>query len=136
MDTTIIRYARDLRKPLGVSKVSDIGEAIYDSTSCGAWFELLKNGIKMGSIVEGTEMCTRIEILTYPFTMEQFNDAIFNIESEALDIWNLTHGCPDCFADNPGHREWYRQEYGNSWGEDSMDVDIDCKTCHGQGIIK
>lgn len=56
-------------------------------------------GIQIGSTVEGTESSTDVQELFFPFTEEQFDAAILEVEEEASEIWDSVHleeeGDPD-----------------------------------------
>ena len=71
-----------------------------------------------GSIVEGTEAETQCFPVTLPCTPQDLDAAVTNVEEQASEIWNGTHGCEHCFN-------------GGSEGE----VDPDCTHCHGRGIV-
>jgi hypothetical protein len=82
---------------------------------------VLRDGIAVGSIVEGTDAEVWPEHLTFPFTYDDLDRAIGNVDKAANDIWNETHGCDDC---NAGEGE-----YGGKR------IDPDCKTCGGHGVV-
>jgi hypothetical protein len=72
-------------------------------------------GIRIGSIVEGTDAeVTPVELL-YPFTKDDLDKAIERVEIEASHIWDETHGCDDCGMDGA--------------------INPNCESCHGQGTI-
>lgn len=62
---------------------------LYKYTSCGAFIEFKKNGIAIGSIVEGSENGTTTFHLKYNdgTTKEDFQKIIDQIEQEADLIW-------------------------------------------------
>ena len=125
--------------------VEDVERNVYKYTSCGAWFsfEGRSNGgwdhwgevqliddplynsegkVTVGSIVEGVDYGTEEHTLQFPFTLEEFDQALDEVEKEAEYIWNETHGCDDCFL-NIGFTDSVRA------------INPDCKTCKGKGII-
>lgn len=65
----------------------------FKYTNCGAWIgegafgENLENGIAVGSIVEGADYDTSTYILFYPFEIQEFWDALSEVEYEADQIW-------------------------------------------------
>lgn len=59
-----------------------IEREIYESTDCGAWIDTTATGIKLGSIVEGSEAEVGPYFLDYPFTSEAFEETIADIERE------------------------------------------------------
>ena len=94
---------------------------IYKGTDCGAWlaFENSKT-ITLGSIVEGVDFGTEVHTLVWPFTKEDFWEALEAIEDEARYIWDQTHGCEDCNTEG-------------EWGHQA--INPNCKTCEGEGSI-
>ena len=123
--------------------VKDIERTVYKYTNCGAWFsfEGRSNGgwdhwgevqlrddslynsggeVTVGSIVEGVDYGTEGHTLQFPFTLVEFNQALDEVEGEAKDIWNDTHGCDDCGIES---------EFGG------QAINPDCSTCKGEGII-
>lgn len=104
-------------------------KAIYKGTECGAWIECLDNGVRMGSIVEGAEECTGVSVLEYPFSEDDFWDSLSDIEIEATQIWNDTHGCEDCWPDG------YIDEWGNDRQFGFWPINPECETCKGEGVI-
>ncbi len=93
---------------------------VYKYTNCGAWIVFDEKGITVGSIVEGVDQGTDSHELEYPFTIDEYNAALQEVEDEASSIWNETHGCDDCGDLN---------EFG------SRSINPECKTCKGEGQI-
>lgn len=116
--------------------ISAVETWLYKCTDCGAsaFFPPQQPGVVLlNSIVEGTDYMPQTHRLEYPFAMDKFWSALKNIEEEALEIWNATHGCEDC---------WQGQTVTNQWGEDAAPddqgwrpVDPNCPECKGQGCI-
>jgi len=77
--------------------------------------------IAIGSIVEGVDWNTETHELKYPFTEEDFWEAIALVECEAKDIWNSTHGCEKCGEED------YETGY--------IAINPLCESCKGKGII-
>ena len=104
-----------------------IKRTIYKYTKCGAWVDLEQHGwIRLGSIVEGVDECTDVHELKFGnFTMNDFWSAIEEIENQANEIWNRTHGCEDCYP-----------EYKNDFEKEGINlINPECKSCEGAGII-
>ena len=101
----------------------------YKYTACGAWIHESDWGIALGSIVEGVDEGTQTYRLSYPFTIDQFQDALQSVEDEATDIWQATHGCEDCH-DHPQVDEWGNEREFGAWP-----INPDCKACKGEGAI-
>jgi hypothetical protein len=69
---------------------------VYKGTNCGAFLKFIDGGIVLGSVVEGVDYGTENYELIFPFTTEEFWTALIEIEREAKQIWNDTHGCDFC----------------------------------------
>ena len=94
---------------------------ISKHTNCGASIQKIENGVKIGSIVEGVDGDgTEYHDLTFPFDTEDFWDKMNEVELEAAQIWNETHGCEEC---PEGEIEGYNR------------IAPDCPNCNGQGVI-
>lgn len=98
-----------------------ISHYAYKYTDCGAFASFEKDGVSVGSIVEGVDWGTETYFLKYPFTKDEYYAALDMVEKEAKDIWEQTHGCDDCFE--------FEDENG------FKPINHDCRTCHGEGTI-
>ena len=116
----LIHNAEELAQQAYGVEADRLERYVYKYTDCGAWIETRDALIRMGSIVEGVDECVEVHELKFPFTLKTFFDALKDIEREAKEIWDDTHGCPDC--NNPTDR-------GDG-------IDPKCKTCKGEGVIK
>lgn len=104
--------------------VKTCSRCLYEVTACGAWLALDGEGLRIGSIVEGAYACTPVHLLTWgeylgmdEGGLAKWLDAnIEEVEAEAQEIWNETHGCEEC-------------------GEEGGPVDPNCKGCGGDGIV-
>lgn len=93
----------------------------------GSWKEMAERGeridwLSVGSIVEGVDYdCETIEVQCEPLTTlrKRFSNAIADVNREANEIWDMTHGCPDCGDEVGGYRP----------------INPGCKACNGQGTI-
>ena len=102
---------------------------LYD---LGTWDDMNKRGelitaILVSSIVEGVDWDTDTIVVNCKpgeFKPIQISDAYWkaveNVEKQAKEIWDNTHGCDDCPED---------PETGYHI------IDPNCKTCHGEGTI-
>ena len=113
----------------GEETLNDLSRSVYKYTSCGAWVDEDEQGVTLGSIVEGVDEGTETHNLQYPFTIDQFQDALQAVEDEAKEIWNATHGCEDCHA-HPQVDEWGNENEFGAWS-----INPECKTCKGGGTI-
>lgn len=73
---------------------------IYKDTSCGAWIDFPGCGTIrtiIGTIVEGSDVepCVWPEELVWPFTQEELEHAIEEIEAEADAKWHEINGGDD-----------------------------------------
>ena len=99
----------------------DVVRNTYKYTDCGAWITRDFTSITVGSIVEGVDWDTDTYTLQFPFKIQEFWDMLQSVEDEANEIWKDTHGCDDCGIEHP---EWGTQM-----------INLECKTCKGEGII-
>jgi len=107
---------------------------VYKYTSCGAYVAEVEppdqpKALLVSSIVEGVDDGTKIHCLYYPFTIDQFQDALQSVEDEADEIWKATHGCEDCH-DHPQVDQWGNKNEFGAWP-----INPECKTCKGEGAI-
>ena len=105
----------------GEETFAQLKRSIYKYTSCGAWIIETEYGVELGSIVEGVDEGTQTYALNFPFSIDQFQDALQSVEDEAQEIWNATHGCEDC-GDECVHTGY-------------TPINPECKTCEGFGTI-
>ena len=103
-----------------------------DLKQWGDFKDMIPNGtvlmaLEVSSIVEGVDQCCEsIEVDANPFLSdgptlrEAFYKAVEEVNSEANSIWNETHGCDDCFDYPKGELH---------------PIDLNCKTCGGEGVI-
>ena len=115
------------------STIEALSKAIYNNTDCGAYIEpILDNlgslewhAIMLGSIVEGVDINVGPVTLDFgSFNIMQFWSALQQIEDEAKEIWNDTHGCNDCYHDVKIYNA-----YNNN------PVNPLCETCNGLGVV-
>jgi len=113
----------------GEETFAQLERNIYKYTACGAWIHESDWGIALGSIVEGVDEGTQTYTLNYPFTIDQFQDALQSVEDEAEKIWKATHGCENCH-DEPQVDEWGNEHEFGTWP-----INPECKTCEGLGVV-
>lgn len=89
-------------------------------TACGPWLQHSDDKIAIGSIVEGVEECAGPIQLDWPFTVKDVRRAMKEIEFQADEIWNRTHGCEKCGP-------------YDEWGDRA--VNPKCKACGGHGEV-
>lgn len=75
-----------------------LNKAVYDSQGFGPWIKLLDDGIRIGSIVEGSQAeCTPFE-LSYPFTVNELKAEMKNLEEEHDRLWKeANESCIHCY---------------------------------------
>lgn len=77
---------------------SSMSRRVYKDTACGAWLEVAHNndgtlwGVRVGSIIEGSDACVEPVELGFPFTEEAWDEAIRDVEAEAERLWVEAHG--------------------------------------------
>jgi hypothetical protein len=120
----VITNVADLAEHLGADPTeASIAKRIYRATECGAWLKITDDAtnVEIGSIVEGVDGPTAgPEVLTFPFTVPEFDAAVQTVEDQASEIWNATHGCEQCGPEDDGG---YRH------------VNPECAGCKGEGVI-
>ena len=103
----------------------DLGEnpdawskAIYKGTECGAWLRIVDaTTINVGSIVEGSdaEFQTTLE---WPFTKDEFWEAVSEINRQAIDAWEEAHAeDPDDETYNRILRQLLDERPASAWLE-------------------
>ena len=129
--SNIVNNMEDLLSLRGCGEETfhDLSRGLYKYTSCGAWIDKKKQGVTLGAIVEGVDEGTETHTLDYPFTIEEFWEALQAVEDEAEEIWKATHGCGDCH-DHPQVDEWGNENEFGAWP-----INPECKTCKGEGAI-
>lgn len=65
-----------------------IKRAVYKFTDCGAWINFEEDGIKLGSIVEGSDHGTEEFDLNYKDVPLMFCTVLARIEEQASAIWD------------------------------------------------
>jgi hypothetical protein len=108
------------KRGLGETNMNLVKRNVYKYTNCGAFINWNDESIIINSIVEGVNSGTENYTLTFPFEINEFWNALGKVKKEAERIWNETHGCEDCGKEN---------EMGYT------SVNLECKTCNGEGII-
>jgi len=76
---------------LSIDNVNDVkklaSSRLYKATSCGAYIKINMYSIQLGSIVEGCDADVPEHTLHWPFTTEDAEDAIAQIECDADVMW-------------------------------------------------
>lgn len=93
----------------------------------GTWQEMADRGqrinwLSVGSIVEGTDRdCQTVEVCCDPLAtlVERFGAAVEAVNTEANEIWGMTHGCDECGPET----------------DEGRPVNPECKGCNGLGVI-
>ena len=111
----------------------------------GTWKDLDERGIlitalSVGSIVEGVVYCTddiELEINQTDEEPEAFNKrfyaAVDEVEAQAQNIWDETHGCGTCADHWAKDAGITTQHLLNTW--ESLPVWKNCPDCQGHGTI-
>lgn len=123
-----------------------------DLYALGTWedmdkYGLLITGISVSSIVEGVDYDTdTIEIDTRADALADrmvaadedniartlsrlFDDAVQEVDTQASDIWDATHGCDTCQA------HWVAEGHDDGTIDGAVPVWSDCPDCEGAGTI-
>lgn len=123
------------------------GRNLYKYTDCGPWTRLVLTeersmyytdrgaddpsvlddpdiiGIEIGSIVEGSDVEVGPYFLRFPFTEEQFEEAVKSVDDEAHFYWGRDNTDEYC-VEHGGHSYWARIEPFEAcdWGDDDVPV--------------
>tara|TARA_Y100001973_G_C5170162_1_gene318557 strand:- start:290 stop:637 length:348 start_codon:yes stop_codon:yes gene_type:complete len=82
----------------GEETMEQVTRNTYKFTDCGAWCATAHDdqseviGVKVGSIVEGSDAETDVHTIKFPFKMKEFWAALDEVESEAEMLWNEANG--------------------------------------------
>ena len=92
----VIKNIDDLCELFGLERLEGperLKKAIYKYTDCGAWVEFLpeNKGIKMGSIVEGSDVEIPGRDLLFPFTEDDWDEFVGTLEEEADHEWRMAN---------------------------------------------
>lgn len=80
---------------------------LYKATACGAWIAEEKDGVAIGSIVEGSDAdCETRRIKWADITTESLNKAVERIENEAEELWEEANGDDYVEYDDPRGMGW------------------------------
>ena len=85
----IINSEKEYLEHFGWDNLKVASNSVFKGTRCGAWVQKMidGDGLAVGSIVEGTDVETRTYELPFPFTIEEYDDALDMVEDEAEEIW-------------------------------------------------
>jgi len=80
---------KELLKHFSAKTEEEAKRNLYKYTECGAWIEFEKDGVALGSIVEGSESGTTTFKIKYKdITEDKLEDVLARIENEASLIWD------------------------------------------------
>jgi hypothetical protein len=144
----IIEWRGDEAVQIGTEKRYDSAtkaEWVYcdDLYKLGTWADMQKAGqlitaLSVSSIVEGVDQCTEnheIDPHEYETGGELHNAfyaALGEVEEEASQIWNDTHGCETCSKHWHGDPEDWQAE-DQRWDTGNTPIWDDCPDCGGGG---
>ena len=86
-------------------------------------------GIRVGSIVEGTDRECQTITINSPCSPQNVWDAVEAVNEEAEEIWMNTHGCEHCWPDGRF------DDYGNEQEFGDWPVNLECQHCKGRGVV-
>ena len=96
MSNQTITNINDLAAMLECEPDQDhISSRVFKETDCGAWIEVTETGVQLGTIVEGSDAEVKASFLSFPFTSDDYDDAIQYVEDEAEREWFLANGQPE-----------------------------------------
>ena len=105
------RGCKTVRTLLSKTLPQEFREVYYESDEANTLTECA--GIKMGSIVEGSEAYVDRDPLMFPFTGEEFDAYVKSINDEACFCWNRDN--LDHYMVRHGKKEYYIE---SGWGHD------------------
>lgn len=100
-----------------------IAAVLYQNTECGIIFDLVPGGVKVTGYCEGVDEACEPRTLQYPFDSATFDRLVEDADRDGIELWNQTHGCPDCYPDR------------DIYDDGPALVDPECTTCGGEGTI-
>lgn len=107
-----------------------IAKQLYKNTSCGISFIPDDNGVRVAGYCEGWDGECSPHRLQYPFTMNEFWEAVEAADKDGCDAWDDSHGCEQCWDEDnvPLDEAGAPREFGN-WP-----VNKECPHCAGEGV--
>lgn len=151
-DLACQRAGQRILKEFGAKNWAAVYRALYKATSCGVTIGVQFHGhdkpvynydlayygpndwplaVLVSSIVEGIDAVTDTITVSLgkPNAVKRVYEACDEIDRQAKDLWNETHGCNGC-AD-----EWAKENvYFDA--DDYVCVHPKCKICGGMGIVR
>ena len=121
---------RDLAELVGAARdgsegetVEEIGKSIarrlYKDTSCGISFWSDDKSVVLTGYCEGSDNYIEGHSLPFPFTSEEFWEAVAQADEDGCNTWDETHGCEECGEEVDG----------------VIPVNPNCKNCGGDGVV-
>ena len=130
----IIRNIKDLAQHHGVFEdgqtddrsAARVAQRLFKYTDCGVGFcykppmgESYGYAVVVG-YCEGVDAECPSHAWTFPFWPEEWDAAVGEADNEGCDLWNETHGCPECDPEHPAG---------------ARAINPKCETCGGGGEI-
>ena len=84
-----------------------ITRRIYKDNDCGPWIKFNEDGVEIGSIVEGSDVDITSDPLTYPFTFEELDATINQVELDAEVEWEWANELEEDEFGNDGFFDPY-----------------------------
>ena len=61
---------------------------VFRGTKCGCIFGINENGVYVGGYAEGSDAELPIYTLVYPFTLEEWTEALDHADAEGIEEWD------------------------------------------------
>jgi hypothetical protein len=119
----MINNFEDLCKQFGCESKAQIEKAVYELTECGAWIKFTKDGVELGSIVEGSDAEVGPESLTYPFSIGEIWNTLEGIDNEACALWDEANEGVQMESRN---RRGHKLNESMAWETTDEDIDQAC----------
>jgi hypothetical protein len=82
-----IKGIKDFLNLVGCETIEEAERAIYKYNDCGPWVKISKEGVKLGSIVEGSDAEVEADMLKFPFSEKDYDDTMKWLEAETSVLW-------------------------------------------------
>lgn len=107
-----------------------ISKQLYKTTECGVMFDMEYNRVGVTGYCEGSDSELETIWLTWPFSNDQFFEAVDRADQMGVEEWNRFMGCPTC------EKHWKKVWEENGIRSEGKDIPVwkDCPECGGQGM--
>jgi len=108
---------------------SEVSCGVFKYTECGCSFHHGDGCVTVRGYCEGSDVAHRSYKLKFPFTKDQWWQALEDADSDGKQTWDNTHGCEHCWTDGCCNDDGEELEFGG-WP-----INPNCTKCEGEGVI-